>query len=108
MAKIKYLVTGIDNVVLGNVIGNLAIGELPGEADVLVLNEQTPKAYSIGVSGAAKEISFAEFLTATVATERKRQSQRSSGEKLIQEIVEKSANQGQGPAVIPFKPQLLQ
>lgn len=106
MAKIKYLVTGIDNMVLGSVIGNLAIGELPGEADVLVLKEETPKAYAVTGNGSIKGIGFDEFLSATVGLERKRIAERSSGEKLIREIVEKSATPA--PAVIPFKPQILQ
>jgi hypothetical protein len=104
MAKIKFLVTGIDNMVLGNLIGTLSIGELEGQAEVLVLAEPTPKTYTIGPNGGAKEISFSEFLTSAIGVERKKIIERSTGEKLIREVVEKSSV----PAVIPFKPQILQ
>lgn len=105
MSKIKYLVTGIDNQVLGSLIGTLAQGELPGEANIIVVPQETPKAYVIGNGGATREITFAEFLAATVAVERKKIIERSSGEKLIQDIVEKSASPD--PAVKPIKLQLL-
>jgi hypothetical protein len=106
MSRIKFLVTGINNEVLGSLIGTLAQGELPGEAEIIVVPQQTPKAYVIGNGGQTREIPFTEFLAATVAVERKKIIERSSGEQLIQEVIEKSSSHE--PAVIPFKPHLLQ
>lgn len=90
MSKIKYLVTGIDNETMGSIIGTLAANELPGEADIVVVPNETPRAYAVNPAGAVREIPFSEFLGAAVMVERKKISERSSGENLIKEIVAKS------------------
>lgn len=109
MAKIRYAVIGIDPQSLGNLIGTLARGEIEGPSDVVVLPAQQPIVYSVGETAssvAIREVPFNKFLADVVSKEQRYLAQTSPGEKLIQDIVEKSANPT--PAVIPFKPQLLQ
>lgn len=88
MSKIKYLVAGVDNEELGKLIGNLVFGETQSDAEVIVSQQPVPRVFNLLPSGAAKEVSFAEFLTVTIQAERKKIADRSSGEGLIKNIVE--------------------
>lgn len=91
MSKIKYLVTGIDNTVLGNLVGLLIGGELES-GNELVCCPGDPKAYKVEGNGRVKAIPFDNLLSTLVMQERMRIGLNSNGEKLIQEIVEKSSN----------------
>ena len=93
MSKIKYLVTGIDNTVLGNLVGLLIGGELESGND-LVCCPGDPKAYKVADNGQVKEIPFDSLLSTLVLKERMRAGFNLSGEKLIRDIVEKSTNAG--------------
>jgi hypothetical protein len=81
MAKIKYLVMGIENKDLENLLGTMIQGELTGLADVLVMPNPVPKAYTVLGSGAVKEVTFGEFLGFEVQAARKRVEE-SQGQKL--------------------------
>lgn len=72
MAKIKYLVMGIENKDLESLLGTLIQGELEGSAEVLVATNLVPKAYTVLGSGTVKEVSFGEFLGVEGQAARKR------------------------------------
>jgi hypothetical protein len=69
MAKIKYLVTGMNNQELGGLVGTLVGGELTGEAELLCCLG-SPKAYKVGASGQVTELPFETLLSDLVRKER--------------------------------------
>lgn len=88
MSKIKYLVTGIDNTVLGSLVGLLTSGELESGND-LVCCPGDPKAYKVDDNGQVRAIPFDTLLSTLVRKERMRIGFNlgGTGEKLIQEVV---------------------
>jgi hypothetical protein len=69
MAKIKYLVMGINNEVLGSLVGTLIRGEASGDTD-LVCCQGFAQAYKVGASGQVTELPFETLLSDLVRKER--------------------------------------
>jgi hypothetical protein len=105
MSKLKYLVVGMNNQELGQLINNLIGGEVEGPAEVLVCNGN-PQSFTLDpATGAVKTLPFDKFLSDVVRHERRKLSLAGPGEALIKDIVkaraekkeaekEKAANQG--------------
>jgi hypothetical protein len=69
LAKIKYLVMGIDNQHLGGLVGALIQGEISGDAELLCCNG-TPQAFKVEGSGQVVEVPFGTLLSELVRKER--------------------------------------
>lgn len=91
MSKIKYAVVGIDPRALSGLIGTLAIGEIDGPGDIVVLPAPLPVVFSVDENTSTsryKEVPFGSFLAYAVGKERRRLTETSPGPKLIDNVVD--------------------
>lgn len=82
MAKIKYLVMGIDNQHLGGLVGTLVKGEIDAQAEFLCC-EGIPQAYKVGSAGQVVAMPFETLLTELVKQERMKLARGNSELKLV-------------------------
>jgi hypothetical protein len=101
MAKIKYVVTGMNNQELGGLVGTLIQGELAGNAE-LVCCVGSPQAYKVVGAGQVVAIPFENLLSELVRTER-RKLEESQAQKLQQQAQEE-ANRALEEIGIGLKP----
>lgn len=102
MSKIKYLVMGIDNTELSNIIGNLIQGEVQGNAEVLVSPTTIPTVYSVDGVGTVRRVDFDRFLSQAVVNSRRQIALQGPVEKAVQEAVKlNNATKGQSEGTEP-------
>lgn len=87
MAKIKFVVMGINENELGAMIGNLIAGEAEGEAEVMVCPTTTPQVYSVDTVGTVRRVDFDRFLSQVVTNTRRQRAMQGPVEKAVQEMV---------------------